>query len=774
MDWDEVHTRVGQEVSKRLDVALYSVGFHPGKNGVDGRPDGSARFFFSTADIPGRIALLREHIPNEVEGIVREANAICKHEFRLLGYDSVCYGPEIDWHLDAVHGKRAPLKPWFKVRFLDFQEVGDHKIVWELNRHQHLVTLAKARLLTGEPKYSTELFQQWHWWQRANPYPLGINWASSLEVAFRSLSWLWMWQLLANCDDFPLGFKDELLHALALGGQHIERHLSTYYSPNTHLLGEAVALFFIGTLCPQIPGARRWRDKGWSILLDESERQVHSDGMYFEQALYYHVYALDLFMHARLLAECNHFEVPDALDKTICKMLRVLAALSQAGPPESFGDDDGGRVFNPRRNRTEHLTDPLATGAVLFPDIAPRQSTGLTEESIWLFGERAVSVLTHAEDLRQPLSSVSFRDSGVYVMASRERYAQRMVIDAGPQGTGRSGHGHADALSVSLSLDGQRWLVDSGTGCYISAGEARDSFRGTGAHNTVRVDGLDQAVPETPFAWSSIPTARTDCWRVGETFAFFAGSHDGYSRLADPVTHRRFVFQIPGEFYLVRDVVEGCDSHELEVAWHFAPGIALEKYGAGLMAQRSNSSMRLALLGASDSDWVGRIESGVVSPAYGLMEPVAVVRFSARVRLPTNHATLLVPLPTSWEKPGRFTDAFQIASDSRGPGFSYIYDGNGQKHLIIFGTPGESWSVGSWQSDAGFLSCSFESGQLKRLVVCDCSFVRASEKEVINVSQTLECLEWIEHGGVRQITSCDSSVLPSISEAALVSIECAF
>jgi hypothetical protein len=118
-------------------------------------------------------------------------------DFRLLGYDNLDFTPgaikcgngnfkAIDWHLDPVHGKRVPLDPWFKIPFLDFAKVGDHKVIWELNRHQHLVTLAKARLLTGDDKYIRELAAQWHSWIEANPYPLGINWGSTLEVAFRS------------------------------------------------------------------------------------------------------------------------------------------------------------------------------------------------------------------------------------------------------------------------------------------------------------------------------------------------------------------------------------------------------------------------------------------------------------------------------------------------------------------------------------------------------------------------------------------------------------
>src|SRR5207253_8095557 len=57
---------------------------------------------------------------------------------------------------------------------------------------------------------------------------------------------------------------------------HIERFLSTYFSPNTHLLGEGMALFFIGLLCAGIPSARRWQEGGWKIILREARSEEHT------------------------------------------------------------------------------------------------------------------------------------------------------------------------------------------------------------------------------------------------------------------------------------------------------------------------------------------------------------------------------------------------------------------------------------------------------------------------------------------------------------------
>src|SRR6266404_919784 len=596
MNWEEVRVRVGQEFHKHSDLLMHRMGVHAGAIRLN--TDSAARpgqFFFSAREISERVELLRKHLPDEAAEILREADEICGHRFRLLGYghleftldrSSANFGgnnfgtnfKDIDWHLDPVHGKRAPLDPWFKIPFLDFAAVGDHKVTWELNRHQHLVTLAKARLLSGDERYSRELIAQWRSWISANPYPLGINWGSTLEVAFRSLSWIWVDKLLAGvaeCTDF----RAEMAPALAFHGRYIERYLSTYFSPNTHLLGEAVALFFLGTLYPQMPGAARWKECGWEIVLREAERQVRPDGVYFEQSLHYHVYALDFFLYARLLEVRNGMEIPRAYDAVLGRMLEVVAALAQAGPAEGFGDDDGGRLWKPRRNRTEQMTDPLAVGAVMFSRefSAPR----LTEEAIWLFGNPVIEKLARVKTC--PVAhSLAFPDGGLYVLADSQPYAQAMVVDAGPQGVGRSGHGHADALSLRLTMDGRRWLVDSGSGVYISKDPAdRNALRGTGAHNTMRVDGVDQAIADEPFSWTHIPSTQVENWIVAKSFTYFVGCHDGYARLADPVVHRRHVLKIAGGLWLVRDVALGRAEHELEIRWHFAPDLEVRSVGAG-------------------------------------------------------------------------------------------------------------------------------------------------------------------------------------------------
>jgi hypothetical protein len=773
MSAEEVITRVQQEASKRVDLALFRLG-------RNGRPHprlanaSKSIFFFDADEIPARVSLLRKYLPLEVETAIQDADEILRHRFNLLGYKGLDYGREIDWHLDAVHQKRAPFKPWFHVNFLDFSEVGDHKITWELNRHQHLVTLAKAWCFTSDKAYADEVIMQWYHWQIANPYPLGINWASALEVAFRSLSWIWIKNLLAGFREVPANFHADLLAALRQNGRYIERYHSKYFSPNTHLLGEAVALLYIGTLCPELPEADRWRKWGWKVIVDESARQVRPDGVYFEQSLYYHVYALDLFLYARALAARNGVVIPEKLDNVLVRMLDFLFAVSEGGAAEGFGDDDGGRLFNARRNRVEHMTDPLVFGAAEYQRPDWGAAAGLTEEAIWLFGETAV----HASAGERPklvADTRAFESGGVYLIRDTDPFPQQLMIDAGPMGAETCGHGHADALGIRLSLDGRRCLIDPGTYCYISAGDERSRFRATAAHNTMRIDGEDQSIPNGPFAWDSVTHSRTRQWLSGETFNLFEGEHDGYCSLPDPVLHRRMVFHAKGGFWLVRDIVEGGQAHLLEIFWHFNPEFRVEaqrgQITASLITSETNGhrpSSRIHLLLSQPSVWQTEVQAGEASPVYGLKVEAPVARVHATVPLAVESAVLLVPLVFE-SQPGQFDEA----RDEKAPQDVrvYRYLAGSLTWLIFFSEVEGGWSWGPWSSDARVFCCRIEEGRVKQMALIAGHFAKWQEKLLVSSQQHIEVFEWTYSNGVIRTFPATATALEYAKDATLTELE---
>jgi len=752
MDRHEMLARGVQELYKRTDAILSRFRFDFARGAISAGAAKRGRFFFSSDSIASILCLLRQRLPQQVERIQKQADKICNHRFDLLGYENLDYGDPIDWHLDAVHSKRAPRKPFHKIHFLDFQEVGDSKITWELSRHHHLVTLAKAYRLTEDWRYAEELRQQWSHWHAQNPYPMGINWASSLEVAFRSLCWMWVFHLLEGSPALPPDFRGEWLRAQALSGRHIERYLSTYFSPNTHLLGEGVALFLIGTLCPELKSAAAWKQQGWQIVLQESERQVQSDGLHFEQSVYYHVYALDFFLHARVLASRNGMAIPKEFDRTLNKMLDALCFLGRAGVLPRFGDDDGGRVFDPQRNCGEHLLDPLSTGAVLFQRGDFKFLAGdVREETLWLLGSDAAARFDELASAEPSPGSVTLASSGLYLMADAKT-GQQLVIDAGHQGTAAAGHGHADALSLCLSQDGHSLLIDPGTCEYVADGPERNDFRGTSSHNTMRVDGLDQADPQNPFAWTNLTETRAERWITGETFDYFVGSHDGYRRLSSPVVHRRFVFSLKSRLCLVRDVAEGSGEHRLEIFWHLAPELQHRM-------QHKNHSFGSAyngitLLTAEGHGWAEEVVQRLWSPAYGRKEPAPVAHFSTMAKLPAEFVTLLFPHRGPAPQPGELAKTEGSTASVHG----YRQRGGDGEHYFLFGPGDQRWSLGPWTSDAEFVYLGLNPDGRRELIFCHGSHVEIGGRPIVSCAEAASRCEIVESNGETAIFSSSKPV----------------
>jgi hypothetical protein len=209
-----------------------------------------------------------------------------------------------------------------------------------------------------------------------------------------------------------------------------------------------------------------------------------------------------------------------------------------------------------------------------------------------------------------------FADGGYLLFGARfgEPDEIKGMVDCGPLGyLGIAAHGHADALAITLSVAGEQCLVDPGTWSYWQAPAWRDYFRGTSAHNTVRVDGVDQSVSGGRFMWLRKAQARIERMPQSPGDFDFCGSHDGYLRLADPVRHVRSV-RFEGATLVVRDELAAKKPHRFEQFWHFAPGLALSLDGAGLLVRGRAFELELQASGAA---LALELVSGAETPPLG-------------------------------------------------------------------------------------------------------------------------------------------------------------
>ncbi|HUS09700.1 MAG TPA: alginate lyase family protein [Pyrinomonadaceae bacterium] len=626
--------------------------------GHDWRSDGEFLEHFSTRTKPGffqafvdkksAIKELTQRWPGAERETIERAERIAEGRFDLLGLRGLSFGSPIDWQLEPIASKRVPVIHWSKLDYLDAEIAGDKKVIWEFNRHQYFITLGQAYWLTSDERYAKTFFSHLESWMQQNPPKLGINWASSLEIAFRSISWLWAFYFFKDSPSLNPRTFMRALKFLYLNARHLETYLSTYFSPNTHLTGEALGLFYLGTLLPEFNEAGRWKDKGREILLTQLDQHVRPDGVYFEQSSYYHRYTTDFYLHLLILSGCNHETLPAKVEDKLKALLDHLMYITRPdGTTPFFGDDDGGRLLTLDEQPNNDFRAALATGAALFGRADYKfVAAEVAQETLWLLGSPGLEKFDLLQKKEPAKQSVAFKDSGYYVMRDGwTSNANYLLFDAGPHGALSCGHAHADALSFELAPGGRTLLVDPGTYTYTGSKEMRDWFRSSPAHNTLTLDGESSSLPAGPFSWKSVAESRAEKWISCEPFDYVEAKHNGYARLRQPATHKRSILFVKHDYWIIRDQVSSEGEHRADLSFHFVAGAVplvevVENQSIAIVVHDGLQGLSI-LSFAREGRW--RREEGWVSHCYGDKAPARVYVFSAPVSNDADLVTFLLP-----------------------------------------------------------------------------------------------------------------------------------
>ena len=630
------------------------------------RQTGATRLWPGLTDRAATVAELRRRWPTAERRIVEQAEQLAEGRFDLLGYKNLSFGDPIDWHRDPVAGRSAPRRHWSTIPYLDARVVGDHKVVWELNRHQHFVTLGQAYWLTNDERFARTLISQLTAWMDANPPKVGVNWASSLEVSYRAISWLWALGFLRESPSLSPSIYLRVLGFLDVHARHVESFLSTFFSPNTHLTGEALGLFAIGSCLPELSGSDRWRRIGAGVLGDEIVRQVRPDGVYVEQSSHYHRYTIEIYLSALALARRTGQALPVREDRIEAALDHAMFLTMPNGEFPLIGDDDGGRLLPFDAAALNDFRPALATGAAIFErsDYAA-VAGGASEQCLWLLGTSGVQKVDRME--RTPPREVSraFPEGGFYVTrddwSSSSNY---LVVDCGPHGYLSAGHAHADALGFVLCVSGQPCLIDPGTHAYCGASEDRNRFRGSAAHNTLTLDDASSSEPDdAPFRWISMAASSVRRWRCTDDAVFLDAVAEGFEELDADACHERTFLYLPGQYWVLHDRILADGNHGFALHFHCAPELnAIVDSSHAITVQRSESGDPMLHLVTFAATGSYEIVDDFVAPQYGRKVPSKTCVFRARMRGVADVFTFLVPggeLPPVIRRIGE--DTFAIA-----------------------------------------------------------------------------------------------------------------
>jgi Heparinase II/III-like protein/Heparinase II/III N-terminus len=654
----------------------------------------------------------RDLFPGWIDRAVEEAENLMGHEVHLLHFDPVRLGREIDWHRDPVTGQTWERCHWTVYRPENDPLKRDSKIVHELNRHQHLPRLAKAYRMTGDERYAAEALAQMLGWIRQNPPGLGINWQSSLEIGIRTISWLWTIFLLLPSRSFDDASAQLVGDSLFAQLEHVYRHTSLYSSPNTHLIGEAAALFIGGLVFQDRQRAVAWMGRGLALLVEEADKQILDDGAHGELSTYYHCYALDFYLQALVLAEQNDFRFPAGVRRKIREMLNfVMHVSTPGGTIPLFGDDDGGRALALAQRNYRSFTDALALGAVLFERSDFKHQAGdFPEETFWLLGPKAWETFDALES-EPPVENQAIFASAGYAM-QRSGWGpldSQLLFDTGGLGMLTGGHSHADALSLVLYGHGRELLADPGTSVYNGAPEWRSYFRSTRAHNTVAIDDCDQAEAGGTFRWKTRMSTRMNC-DASFPPEYLEAEHDGYQRLTHPVSHRRRLLHIPGEYWVVVDDFDGAGQHTFDFHYHFGAGVdaTLDRpRETDLVTWAEKAGLFLSI--HSSRPIAAELLTGWVSRGYGHRRPTRTLRASLTASA-KNAAAITFISPT-------FTlPVVERLHVDTGSAIACAYHSGPFKDLVVFNTGSSEVQVAGFRMQGEFFWLRMEGSVLRKAV----------------------------------------------------------
>ena len=588
----------------------------------------SAQPFFLQTKID-KPANFKKNLKGELDRILSEADEAMKYSFEFLGASRSSQTSHLNWHLDFKNNVTWPLNFFRDIDVLDERRKSDIKIPWELSRLQWVTPVAQCYMLNGDERYAEFVRDVLISWIDANPYARGPNWAVTMEAAMRVYTWTWLFHVFHKSSAWSeINYKTKLLSALYEHGIFCKRYLEEFGHNGNHLLADAGALVLLGEFFPLSKKTSQWTERGWSILVAEIFRQVLEDGTDFEGSTSYHRMAAELFLWPAMYRRIKGKGVPELYHERLRMMGVFTSAYTRPdGTAPLWGDADDGRpyVFGPQ-SYADHSYLPALISLILGDDVTMAPKTGASKEIYWSLGWDKGVIAERAPKKTQ--SSLSFMDSGLYIMSGE---TDHIFIECGPVGYGgRGGHGHNDCLSFEAVLNDIAIISDSGSYVYTEDFKWRNAFRSTSFHNTPLVD---QAELNRFFENDELFLLRDDAkpkilkWSTESDKDIFVGTHSGYERLHMGIRPiRTIVLDKSVHGLLIHDEFEGDGVHEITIPFHFVASTTFHQQAAHhwfLSIGEHSFELQILELGK----WKSEIRNGWISESYGKKIQRPVIEF---------------------------------------------------------------------------------------------------------------------------------------------------
>jgi hypothetical protein len=574
----------------------------------------------------------RELFPEDTEQLIASARTITnEHRWPLLGFGEKEFGHPINWHRDPLSGRLWPLRYHANIP-LWRNDGSDIRVLWELNRLGHFITLGRAYVLTKEEDFAAEFFAQLETWRQQNPVGRGANWACAMEVALRAMNLLAAFSLFRHSPSLNEEKLQMLLAMFDQHGAHIRRNLEfSHVATSNHYLSDVVGLLWLGIMLPELSAANDWREWALREMLREIDKQILEDGADYEGSTGYHCFLLELILYSLLLCRTNAITIQDTYWRKLRLMLEYFRAiLRPEGLAPLVGDTDGGQVLPIVSRNANDRAYLLALGAAFLKDarFKPAQFAA-SPELLWLLGNeefRSYQRLASSTQANTGTAGIppavtesqAFPDAGTYVLRHEDLF---LLFNANGTHKDRpTSHRHNDVLSLEVSACGSAFIVDPGTYVYTADLHERHRFRSTAYHSSVQIDDEEQQTIQAahPFAIGDEAVARVLLWESTPEHDRIVAEHSGYERLPQPATHRRAItLHKSDRWWLIEDEITGKGEHKIAARFHFDAGLEVKPFDANSVVARDPVSGARLLVCSLDLDVAAEVQTQFNSQQYG-------------------------------------------------------------------------------------------------------------------------------------------------------------
>lgn len=496
----------------------------------------------------------------------------------------------IDWHKDIFSNQSFPKIFSKRINILSNPSLSA-KAVWEINRLQFLMKIAIDYNRTKDDAHLCLFIKILESWISDNPYLKGINWYSNIEVNLRLINWFLCWEVL-DADRLMVEnkiFKEfaekDWIPSIYSHCIYSYQNPSKYSSANNHLISEYSGLFIASSKW-KFQESEKWKQYSKKGLEEEIVKQHSQNGINKEEAAEYIQFITDFFLIAFVVGEKTKNPFSLNYKSYLHNIFNyIFNFLDSKGNFPPYGDEDDGKCFivdfDERFNNFKSL---LTSGTIIFQD--PRlktKSDGFDLKNKLLFGESGRNAFESVPSVSIKEKSEFYKEEGHFFFRGEKNDDEIYLhFDAAPLGfLSIAAHGHADALSFILHVGGQPFFIDSGTYTYHTESLWRNYFMGTLAHNTIRINKLNQATIAGPTLWLKHYHTKVLKTESNEEYDLVRARHDGYENIG--ITHvREIIFEKKNRVIKILDNIdsEKSDAFLIEMPFHVHPLIkinAIEK-----------------------------------------------------------------------------------------------------------------------------------------------------------------------------------------------------